>query len=70
MTCSIADGSEIYLKPIEDYVAADRQLTFYTVVESARQRGEIAIGYRRHAQVQQCRTAIMACESIPASRRM
>ncbi len=45
-----ADGSEIYLKPIEDYVAVDRPLNFYTVVESARQRGEIAIGYRRYAQ--------------------
>ncbi|MFN7942439.1 MAG: potassium transporter TrkA [Thermoanaerobaculia bacterium] len=45
------EGSELYLKPAADYVRAGRELTFYTVVESARRRGEIAIGYRlqRHA---------------------
>jgi ion channel POLLUX/CASTOR len=40
------EGSEIYLKPAADYVAFGQALNFYTVVESARQRGEIAIGYR------------------------
>ncbi|MBE9178391.1 NAD-binding protein [Oculatella sp. LEGE 06141] len=44
-----ADGSEIYLKPVKDYVEIDRPVTFYTVVEAARQRGESAIGYRRKA---------------------
>jgi voltage-gated potassium channel Kch len=46
-----AEGSEIYLKPAEDYVAAGREVNFYTVAESARRRGETAIGYRleRHA---------------------
>jgi hypothetical protein len=44
------DGSEIYLKPIEDYVAVEQPVGFYTVVESARQRGETALGYRRHAE--------------------
>lgn len=46
-----ADGSEIYLKPAKNYVALDREVNFYTVTESARKRGEIAIGYRleRHA---------------------
>jgi hypothetical protein len=45
------EGSELYLKPAADYVRAGREMTFYTVVESARRRGEIAIGYRlqRHA---------------------
>ncbi len=41
------DGSEIYLKPVNSYVAIDRPINFYTVVEAARQRGESAIGYRR-----------------------
>jgi voltage-gated potassium channel Kch len=41
-----AEGSEIYLKPAEDYVAAGREVNFYTVAESARRRGETAIGYR------------------------
>ncbi|BCM91253.1 hypothetical protein IAD21_03119 [Abditibacteriota bacterium] len=40
------EGSEIYLKPASDYVAPGQSLNFYTVLESARQRGEIAIGYR------------------------
>jgi hypothetical protein len=46
-----AEGSEIYLKPAEDYVEAGREVNFYTVAESARRRGETAIGYRleRHA---------------------
>lgn len=46
-----ADGSEIYLKPAKDYIALDAEVNFYTVTESARMRGEIAIGYRleRHA---------------------
>lgn len=43
------DGSEIYLKSIVDYVAIDRPVNFYTVVEAAKQRGASAIGYRRKA---------------------
>jgi ion channel POLLUX/CASTOR len=40
------EGAEIYLKPIADYVALDRDIDFYTVVESARRRAEVAVGYR------------------------
>jgi hypothetical protein len=40
------EGSEIYLKPITDYVAAGQPVNFYTVLEAARRRGEVAIGYR------------------------
>ncbi len=40
------EGSEIYIKPISDYVATDQPIDFYTVVEAARRRGETAIGYR------------------------
>jgi ion channel POLLUX/CASTOR len=43
------EGSEIYLKPIQDYVTLDHPVNFYTVAEAARQRGESAIGYRRKA---------------------
>lgn len=43
------EGSEIYLKPVQDYVKSDRPINFYTIVEAARQRGESAIGYRRKA---------------------
>jgi voltage-gated potassium channel Kch len=41
-----AEGSEIYLRPAGDYVALGRELTFATVVEAARRRREIAVGYR------------------------
>lgn len=41
-----ADGSEIYLKPIKNYVVTGIPTNFYTVVEAARRKGETAIGYR------------------------
>ncbi|PKN94627.1 MAG: potassium transporter TrkA [Chloroflexi bacterium HGW-Chloroflexi-6] len=44
------EGSEVYLKPIEQYVATGEPVNFYTVVEAARRRGETAIGYRIEAQ--------------------
>ena len=40
------DGSEIYLKPASQYVKLGEPVNFYTLVESAARRGEIAIGYR------------------------
>ncbi|MER6942621.1 potassium transporter TrkA [Nonomuraea sp. NPDC000554] len=39
-------GSEIYLKPAEDYIRVGAPATFATVLEAARRRGETAIGYR------------------------
>lgn len=44
------EGAEIYLKPAVDYVQLGQPLNFYTVVEAARQRGEVALGYRLQAQ--------------------
>ena len=41
-----SEGSEIYLRPAELYVKPGEQVDFYTVLESARLRGETAIGYR------------------------
>jgi voltage-gated potassium channel Kch len=41
-----ADGSEIYLKPITNYVKSGEPVNFYTVTESAKRKGETAIGYR------------------------
>ncbi len=40
------EGSEIYLKPVGDYVTTGQPLNFYTLAEAARQRGETALGYR------------------------
>jgi ion channel POLLUX/CASTOR len=44
------EGSEIYLKLASNYVALGRPVNFYTVVEAARRRGEIAIGYKIKAK--------------------
>lgn len=41
-----ADGSEIYLRPVAEYVALGGEVSYATVVEAARRRGETAIGYR------------------------
>jgi voltage-gated potassium channel Kch len=43
------EGSEIYLKPAGDYVTLGVEVNFYTVVEAARRRNEVAIGYRQMA---------------------
>jgi voltage-gated potassium channel Kch len=39
-------GSEVYLKPAGSYVKLGEPVDFYTVLESARRRGEVAFGYR------------------------
>ncbi|MFI6598403.1 TrkA C-terminal domain-containing protein [Nonomuraea sp. NPDC050536] len=44
-----SSGSEIYPRPASDYVTPGTPVTFATVVESARRRGETAIGYRNAA---------------------
>jgi voltage-gated potassium channel Kch len=44
------EGSEIYLKPVEAYLRLDQPVNFYTVLEAARQRGEVAIGYRLQSE--------------------
>lgn len=41
------NGAEIYMRPVSDYVAIDTPVTFFTIAESARRRGEVAFGYRR-----------------------
>lgn len=40
-------GSEVYVRPITDYVSIDRPITFFTIVEAARRRGEVAFGYKQ-----------------------
>lgn len=47
------EGSEIYLKPIDDYVEPGRPINFYTVLEAARRRNETAIGYRIVSQAKE-----------------
>ena len=45
------DGSEVYLKLAADYVRLDEPINFYTVVEAARQRNQVALGYRLATQI-------------------
>ena len=40
------EGSEIYLKPIANYVAPGQPVNFYSLIEAAADRGETALGYR------------------------
>jgi ion channel POLLUX/CASTOR len=46
-----SEGSEIYIRPMTDYIRLGSTVDFYTVLEAAAQRGETAIGYRlmKHA---------------------
>lgn len=44
------EGSEIYLKLAANYVKVGAPVNFYTVVEAARQKGEVALGYRVQAR--------------------
>ena len=41
-----AEGSEIYLKPVTEYVSHDAPVDFYTIIESARRKGHTVFGYR------------------------
>ncbi|MCW2968815.1 MAG: TrkA-N domain protein [Solirubrobacteraceae bacterium] len=41
-----ADGSEIYLRPVQEYVRLGAETSFATLIEAARRRDETAIGYR------------------------
>ncbi|MEX2546601.1 MAG: potassium transporter TrkA [Chloroflexota bacterium] len=47
------EGSEVYLKAAGDYVRLNEPVDFYTVVESARRRGQVAFGYRLLAEADQ-----------------
>jgi hypothetical protein len=40
------EGSEVYLRPVGDYVATGRPVAVATVVEAARRLEEVAIGFR------------------------
>ncbi|HTF04655.1 MAG TPA: hypothetical protein VK826_11555 [Bacteroidia bacterium] len=41
-----SEGSEVYIRPVTDYMIPGKKIDFYTVMEAAAQRGETAIGYR------------------------
>ena len=41
-----ADGSELYVKPIEHYVQTGTPVDYWTLAQAAIDRGELALGYR------------------------
>lgn len=41
-----SEGSEIYMKPATSYIKPGTSIDFYTVLESAKRKNHIAIGYR------------------------
>ena len=41
-----SDGSEIYIKPVSDYITIGNKVNFYTIIEAARKKNEVAIGYK------------------------
>lgn len=45
-----SEGSEIYLKPIGDYIDIKEEADFYTITQAANLREEIAIGYKKTEQ--------------------
>jgi ion channel POLLUX/CASTOR len=64
------EGSELYLKPADEYVQPDVPLSFYTVVEAARRRGEAAVGYRTKAEAQDPRRSYGVRLNPAKSRRI
>lgn len=44
------EDSELYLKLVSEYLDPGVSLTFYTFVEAARRRGEVAVGYCLQAE--------------------
>ena len=52
------EGAEIYLKPAEDYVNTGKEVLYSTVVEAAKRRGEVAIGYLSARSVSSERTHV------------
>ena len=45
-----ADGSEIYIKKANNYIDCSKNVNFYTIVEAAGQKNEVAIGYKIFSQ--------------------
>ena len=45
-----AEGSELYMRPVEDYATPGERVPYAALVAAARRRGETAIGYRVAAQ--------------------
>jgi hypothetical protein len=51
------EGSEVYLKLASNYVRTGVPVNFHTVVEAARRKGEVALGYRIKAHARDVQRA-------------
>ncbi len=47
-----AEGSELYIKSITDYVTPGAEVNFYTLIEAAKLKNELAIGYKIASQIE------------------
>ncbi|NPV86751.1 MAG: potassium transporter TrkA [Anaerolineae bacterium] len=63
-------GSEIYLKPVKKYVQPGEEVNFYTLVEAAQRRGEVAIGYRLEAQSKDANSAYGVVLNPPKAEKV
>jgi voltage-gated potassium channel Kch len=64
------DGAEIYLKPASDFIREGVEVNFATIVESARRRGEIAIGFRKADLARDSEAAYGVRTNPPKSERV
>jgi hypothetical protein len=64
------EGVELYLRPAGDYVQLGQPLNFYTVTEAARQRSQIAIGYRIRAEANNAAKAYGVRMNPPKSQKV
>ena len=46
-TLLTSDGSELYMKPAENYVKLNQPVNFYELTEIAKQKNEILMGYKK-----------------------
>ncbi len=65
-----ADGSEIYLKPVSDYVTTNEPVNFYTLVEAARRCNYATTLLLAWQQIPTMPSSIMACISIRTRQRL
>ncbi len=64
------EGVEIYLKPIENYVQTGQAVNFYTLVDAARRRNEIAVGYRLQRDAHNAAKSYGVCVNPDKSPRV
>lgn len=55
------DGSELYMKPVADYVSIGVPVDSYTLTESAALKGEIYLGYR-HMNIEKTNVIVNPCK--------